>query len=96
MKLAKMASQRLIAPRKEGKANVSPKKLGRSSLRKKAGGLRPLKIKTVQKDKGILALLNSWIKEDEKNSTKSNVEWKRLKKALDDERHSGRKLFPGK
>lgn len=91
-----MASQRFTAANKAGKADVPKGNLSRPSLRKKTGGLRPLKSKFAQKGKGVLTLLNSWIEEDEKESTKRNVEWKRLKKALDDERHSGRKLFPEK
>lgn len=82
-----MTTQRLTGAKKAGKADIPIKKTGE---------LRSLKIKTVQKDKGVLTLLNSWIEEDEKDSTKRNAEWKRLKKALDDERHSERKLFPEK
>jgi hypothetical protein len=91
-----MNSQRLGVAKKAGQANVLNKDRGHPPIRKKTGELRSLKIKVVQKDKGALTLLNSWIEEDEKNSTKRNAEWKRLKKALDDERHSERKLFPGK
>jgi len=92
----KMTNQRLIGVKKAGKADIPKKNLGRLSLRKKTVELQPLKIKVVKKDKAVLTLLGAWIEEDEKYSTKRNAEWKKLKKALDDERHSERKLFPEK
>jgi hypothetical protein len=88
-----MTTQRLTGYKKAGKADIPQKNLGSLPLRKKTGELQPLKIKMVQKGKWVLPLLNSWIEEDEKDSTKRNAEWKRLKKALDDERHSEGKLF---